>query len=496
MMAYLVNLVMLTAASTGLIYLIVTGKKALLFSFQVVALVSLLCFGILNIVKIQDGYMAIQHRQEVENTGPENAVYTLSKTGKNVLLIMLDAAVSGYVPYIFEEKPELAFGFRDFTWYPNCVSFANHTLVGAPPIYGGYEYTPEEINRRDSVPLAEKHQEAYLLLPRIFSAAGYSVTITDPPFDNYRMSNLSVFADYPQIHVENISGRYTSRWLNTHSNIQGVNITALLFSNLIRFSIFKTMPLFVRFFIYDDGEWLRTSYLHSKNSLKNKLTSAIINDYALMDLLPELTSISDTGNTYTAIYAHLPHDTALLQVPDYIPSDTIIDRGNGRFADDSRYHVNMASFLLLEKFFLFLKDSGVYDNTRMILVSDHGRGSGKYENNISLPDGSTLQSYNPLLMVKDFYSEHKDDETVITDNSFMTNADAVFFALKDIVENPVNPFTNQTLQTKKENGVAIVTIDALSSYRHTKYRYNIDKNQWLYVHDTIFDPANWEKVEK
>jgi hypothetical protein len=499
MNAYLVNLVILVAAAAGLLYFVVSGKKVWLFSLQIIVLAALVCFGVFNGMKIQDEYMAIQNRQEVDDAGPETAVYTLSKTGKNVLLIMLDAAVSGYVPYIFEEKPELAFGFRDFTWYPNCVSFANHTLVGAPPIYGGYEYTPEEINRRDSVPLAEKHKEAYLLLPRILSEAGYSVTITDPPFDNYRMSNLNIFADYPQMYVENILGKYTPRWLNAHPDIQevqGVNIAGLLYNNLIRFSIFKTMPLFVRCFIYDDGDWLGTTRLHINKNLKDALTNAVINAYTLIDMLPELTSITNTGNTYTAIYAPLPHEPALLQFPDYTLSNTVTDQGNGRFADDSRYHVNMASFLLLEKFFRFLKDSGAYDNTRIILVSDHGRGSGKYENNISLPDGSTLQSYNPLLMVKDFYSESEGNDAVITDNSFMTNADTVFFALKDILQNPVNPFTNQRLQTKKENGVAIVTIGALSSYRHTKYQYNIGKNQWLYVHDDIFDPANWEKVEK
>jgi hypothetical protein len=78
----------------------------------------------------------------------------------------------------------------------------------------------------------------------------------------------------------------------------------------------------------------------------------------------------------------------------------------------------------------------------------------------------------------------------------MTNADALFFALQGIVKDPVNPFTNQILRTRKAAGVDIVTVDALNSYKHFKYKYNIDKDQWLHVHDNIFDPLNWEKVEK
>jgi YidC/Oxa1 family membrane protein insertase len=514
MTAYLFNMAVLAAAVALILYLIFTGKKVLLFSFQAIILASLLCFGAATLVKISGDYTALEDLKE--NAGAHDddnaAFYRLSKTEKNVLLIMLDAAVSGYVPYIFEEKPELASDFEGFTWYPNCVSFAGHTLVGAPPVFGGYEYTPEEINRRNAVPLAEKHQEAYLLLPRIFSEAGYSATVTDPPFDNYQMSNLSVFAAYPQIRADNLSGKYTSRWQNAHPDIQGVNIADLLRNNLIRFSFFKTTPLLLRFFIYNDGKWLSTSSLRSGNILPNQLTNTFINDYAFMDLLPSLTSISDTGGTYTAIYCHLPHDGALLQLPDYVPSNNTVNYGNSRFPGSGIYHVNMASFLLLGKFFRFLKDEGIYDNTRIILAADHGRGHHDYENNVMLPNGQNFLSYQPLLMVKDFYAQYdegagevKHDELETgegkiagpeIDNSFMTNADAVLFALKDIVKDPVNPFTRQPLQSRKADGVNLVTISPLSSYRHTKYQYNIGKDQWLHVHDNIFDPANWEKVNK
>lgn len=465
-------------------------------SFQIIAVISLLCFGILHIITIRAEYAALRDRGETA-APTETACYTLSKTGKNVLLIMLDAAVSGYVPYIFDEKPELLSAFNGFTWYPNCVSFANNTLVGAPPIYGGYEYIPEEINRRDTIPLAEKHQEAYLLLPRIFSDAGYSVTVSDPPFDNYRMTNLGIFADYPKIHAGNIIGKYSSNWMKTHPDILSVNITGLLHANLIRFSIFKTMPLPVRCFIYDDGDWLTTANLGNADNPENRLTKEFIDAYAQMDLLPELTAVTGTGSTYTAIYAPLSHEPALLQFPDYIPSDVVTNSGSGRFAGDARYHANIASFLLLEKFFRFLKDEDVYDNTRIILVADHGRGHSDYEGNITLPDGSNLQSYHPLLMVKDFYSEHEPSGGGLKiDTTFMTNADAVFFALKDIVENPVNPFTGQPLQTRKAGGANITTIGALSSRGHTKYKYTINKDQWLRVRDNVFEPANWERAEK
>ncbi|MDR0643261.1 MAG: YidC/Oxa1 family membrane protein insertase [Treponema sp.] len=500
--AYAVNLAVLALVTAAAVYLILRGKRTALFSLQAIALLSLLGFGILNLAKIHGEFTALRDRR-VEDA-PEitgESPYRLSRQGKNVMLFMLDAAVSGYVPYIFEEKPELERSFKDFTWFPNCVSFANHTLAGAPPFYGGYEYTPEAINLRGSVPLAEKHKEAYLLLPRLFLDAGYTVTVTDPPFDNYTMSNLSVFSEYPEIRAENVSGKYTSLWLNDHPDIMGMNIGNLLKANLIRFSFFKTVPLFLRYFVYNDGNWMGTENLRGSRSSKNGLTYAIINDYALLDLLPRLTSVGGGGDTYTAVYGHLPHDTALFQLPDYVPSSTVNNREDGpgvnnKFANDGRYHVNMASFLLMGKFIEFLKAEGIYENTRIILAADHGRGAGGYEKDIPLPDGSTLQSYNPLLMFKDFGPEDGGPGKMAVDDSFMTNADTVFFALKDIIADPVNPFTNKKLEAGKAEGVKITTIGALSSYRHSKYRYQIRKGQWMGVHSNIFDPANWKPLEE
>ena len=42
--------------------------------------------------------------------------------------------------------------------------------------------TPERINARDDVSLAEKHNEALLLMPTLFSEAGYTVTVFNPPY--------------------------------------------------------------------------------------------------------------------------------------------------------------------------------------------------------------------------------------------------------------------------------------------------------------------------
>jgi hypothetical protein len=453
---------------------------------QIITLTALLGYNIINVKKIHDDFIFVKELNTAQSKDAEiMPEYTFSKTGKNVLLIMLDCAVGGYVPFILEEKPELNSIMEGFHWYPNCASFSNHTLIGALPVYGGYEYTPTEVNKRDMLPLLNKQQEAYLLLPELFSNNGYSVTVTDPPFDNYKMSNLAIFADYPEIKTGNLIGKYTMRWLRDNQEITAFDITGLLDNNLIRFSFFKSAPLFLRLFIYDKGNWLT---LRGKNN--NQLTDIIINDYAYLDTLDKITAVTEAPDIYTAIYSHLPHNAAFLQAPGYVPVQTVTDKGSSPLANDERFHLMTASFLLLGRWFEYLKNNGVYDNTRIIIVSDHGRGSADFPGNIILPNGDSLQSFNALLMVKDFNAEGDP----VKSDVFMTNGDVPILALKGIIDEPVNPFTGIPLRPDKDDGIVLTTIGAVSTYRHNKYTYNINKNQWLYVKDNIFDPANWKAV--
>lgn len=73
---------------------------------------------------------------------------------------MLDRAISSFVPLIFNELPETAAEFNGFIWYPNTATYNGHTMMGSPPLYGGYEYTPEKINARDDEPLVKTQRSA------------------------------------------------------------------------------------------------------------------------------------------------------------------------------------------------------------------------------------------------------------------------------------------------------------------------------------------------
>jgi YidC/Oxa1 family membrane protein insertase len=472
----------------GFVYLLLTRRKFIFYSFQLIILTALVFLGVYNVFKINSDFKNFENQRQLSGTsagdfGKPEPVYHFSRNGKNVIVIMLDAAISGYVPYIFNEKPELLKYFSGFTYYPNCVSLGTHTRIGAPVLFGGYEYEPRFIQKDRSYAM-EKHNETLLMMPRIFLNAGYRITVTDPSFANYSWKpDLSVFAPYPEIDARNILGNYTGMWLRSHPELKIVSVPELLQELLIRFSFLKISPPAIRIFIYDKGEWLKL-----QKDFSNQLSLNTLDSYTTLDYSSLLTDISDgVDNTYTVIVNELTHDAAIFQYPDYVPKMDITDvTGDDMpFTREKKYHALMASFLLLGKWFEFLQEQGVYDNSRIVIASDHGAPvNSEYSGNILLPNNNRLSSYHALLMVKDF----KSDGELSEDTAFMTHGDVPSITMKDLIDNPKNPFSNTPVTTDKENGVIITTASAL--------QYKIADDQWLFVHDNIFDPNNWEKAEK
>jgi YidC/Oxa1 family membrane protein insertase len=470
----------------GFTYLLLTKKKIFLYYFQIIILSALSLFGIFNIIKINSDFKNYENKRQqlgitlADSEKPE-PVYHFSRNGKNVIVFMLDATISGYIPYIFNEKPELKKYFYGFTYYPNCVSFGGHTRIGAPVLFGGYEYEPRLIHKDRSYAMV-KHNEALLMMPCIFKNAGYRITVTDPSFANYSWKpDLSIFDPYPEIHARNIIGEYTGMWLRSHPELKLVSVPEIIKDNLIRFSFLKIFPSAFGIFIYDKGDWLKV-----KTNTFSQLTLDTLNSYTTLDYLPLLTEITDsTDNTYTAIVNDLPHDAAIFQYPDYIPQINVTNFGDGPFSEERAYHAAIASFMFFGKWFKYFQEQGIYDNTRIILASDHGRPvTSEYPGNILLPNNDNLSAYHSLLMVKDFMS----DRELFTDTTFMTLADVPSIAMNELIDNPINPFSNHPVLMDKEKEIIITSSRVL--------HFKIADDQWLKVHDNIFDPNNWKKAEK
>ncbi|MBQ3922745.1 MAG: sulfatase-like hydrolase/transferase, partial [Spirochaetales bacterium] len=421
-------------------------------------------------------------------------IYHLSKDNENVIILFLDRAIGAFFPYIIKEFPELKEKFSGFTFYPNTLSFGLHTNSGFPAMAGGYEYTPDKINERGSEKLVDKHNEACMVMPKIFLDAGYDVTVTDVPWLGYQwVPDIDVFRQHG-INANNVDGQYAYLYKKQQNIIEEDFQTDEVCRDKIKFFVMTQaiLPAF-RKSVYESG-----NIDMDKKADTNRWTDS----YAQLHFLPELTGYDNKNKTFTFICNDAPHQDTLLDAPnykkpvvesnpDYTPSFT-----SDNMETTQAYHVNISAIMAVGAWLDSLRANNVYNNSRIIIVSDHGYNHKLYQDfplfvnseiSLELPCFA-----NPLLMYKDF----NENGELVTDYSFMTNADTIILARQNLSVSDKNPFTGKTIQPDKANGVNcyddIIPWDASNQRKLNKFPLDPSKG-WV-VRDNLFDPNNWTKL--
>ncbi|MCR5251218.1 MAG: YidC/Oxa1 family membrane protein insertase [Lachnospiraceae bacterium] len=458
----------------------------------VLLLLSLVLVSGYRFVKIGDA-LASEARinEEAKSSTP---FFTLSRSGQNVVLIMLDRAVGTFVPFIMQECPELKASFDGFTWYSDALSFAGHTNMGAPALFGGYEYSPYALEERSSESMESKHLEALQVLPTIFGEAGWQVSLADLPYADYTWGgDMSGFKKMKNTTAANLERRYSGGFFVADSDPDSYG------RGFAEYSVFKLAPVFMQRFLYTDCGWddvAMGGYL------------AFYKAYKVMSELPALTEIEDGDtNHYIEWDSNLTHESRQIQLPDYsfslsMPVDNSTVDVPARLEAEGRemkydsggsralFHVNVLSYKLLAEWLDLLKREGVYDNTRIIIVSDHGSEAGMFEDLI-LSEDVDVQRFNCLLMMKDFnahgFTENKD---------FMTNADAPALLLDGVIENAKNPFSGADIRIKDPSEKEAIVTTSHGFHLSDTNSYDEPADSWYRVRGNIFDPENWSRIDR
>ena len=202
-------------------------------------------------------------------------------------------------------------------------------------------------------------------------------------------------------------------------------------------------------------------------------------------------NIKQSGNYYNSLYNMITHEPDFFS-SDFLPyselkevdnKDLIIYKDNNSVR---HFYANIASINCITNFITYLKKNNIYDNTKIIIVSDHGRNvnTKAFDKNIEFANW-----YNALLMYKDFNSKGE----IKIETNFMTIADTPYLATKHL-DKAKNPSTENIITNDyKNNGVYLINVNTWKSEGQFSNRYNF--NQYYYVKDNIFDINNWKKFQ-
>lgn len=480
----ILNIVFILSIILILLFILLKSKTMLIiniYTIIIIALISVSIFDIKNIIIGQNELKKINAYNSSVNT---DKIFNLSKTGENIFVFILDRAIPSYWLDALERFPEYKKKLDGFTIYPNTVSLGLNTSSSIASIYAGYNYSSYNLKQKDlydtflapkgvTTNSLEVNNEAVLSIPLSLEQYGYETSILEPLFvnNNYNAVDTTIFTNYKNINAYANSSFEEEEIRKYIGNINNKN---LIKNIAIRFSIFRMLPINLRYSFYDDKKWFI-------NNSGNNNGNISINTYAVLSSIKDKINITDENKKYyNSLHNMLPH------MPDYFNSDflpsfytrDVEDNDLKTYKNDfstRHFYCNVATLNLMLELLEFLKENDVYDNTKIIIASDHGW----FVDTVS-SDNLFVNWYNPLLMFKDFNSRGE----VKIDTNFMTSADIPYLTTKHISN--IRDFFNNDLITNdsKSNGVYMIA--------HPWKGNNI---KFYYVKDNVLDVNNWKKFE-
>ena len=489
---FALNIFTLGAGCAIMLIILYSNLSRFMPSITGILLLSFFASVGISSVSIQKEYAALRNRTDL-NATINGKAYRVSRTGKNIFVFMLDRAMNFFIDPIFEMSEKVRETYTGFTLYPNALAFGQATNISTPSLFGGYEYTPENINKRSKELLVDKHNEALSVLPRLFSERSWNVSFTDPSWLNYAWQpDLTPFKQYNMI-AQNTEYKYGDELYEVYSrrNTGGGHITGLR-RNILYFSFFRILPSEVRrvFYLGGIGHYAANIGIAGENAAFTRAYRA------LTKLNDEVNFIQD-GNCLNLIVNNTTHEPINSEYIKTINKPFLIPLAQKYCRNEyteNHFYVNYLTHEELADFFAFLKAHDCYDNSRIIIVSDHGRLDIKTTGMTFLADFKQTafepERYIPLMMVKDFYS----DCALKKDDAFMTLADTPILVTEGLeTELQINPFSGKTFKETQDKTIVKIMNSAAWDASKQKNLTQFLKTQdlWAYVHDNVYDPDNW-----
>ena len=351
-------------------------------------------------------------------------VHSFSRDGTNVVVLVADMFNGNYMDRLLAEAPEARSRLEGFVWYRNTLSISSTTVTSMPSILAGWQYSPEAMNAAAGTGRTKYVRAVRQFLDAVI-AAGRDVSVVDLTYLDLR----SVSPDlYKGKLTTSASSSYVGYWSKRRgrasSGEEGSDKNRLL----PMVAIFQSAPFMLKAAIYDSGSWLmfRKSYQFGKMARNAART------YAYLDLLPEMSSAASPASTLKLIHTQFTHEPFGVTRAGSIIDNEFPDPVTRSFVDGtSAYYSARKMIDFLAAWTDWMKAQGVYDNTMIVVLSDHGNNA--MDNGLELPPGLDnlltrweISKANSLLLVKRFAAEGP----LQVDNRFLSNADIAALVLK------------------------------------------------------------------
>ncbi|MFA6404137.1 MAG: membrane protein insertase YidC [Salinivirgaceae bacterium] len=421
---------------------------------------------LLNIIPILQSRSAFKVGPQYSQSKPEmvSTKHTIpfSRDKENVVFLIVDMLQGWYLKSMIEENPELKQSFEGFIHYPNTVSISNYTNSSAPPILAGFNYTPDKLNLDSIHTLNQKIVASNEIFRDKVNSKGFYFTSTDIPWSQINKNTIDNYL--PLWHTD---------WDYLKSVLNIGKTKELNYAVLWENAAFFCAPLFVKPRIYNNGTWM----IDNKPTNEN---TGLTGKYNFLRALPYISTTNAEKPGFMLVWSNASH----------MPWD-IIDKNGNLKQNVTPYENNKWIMLKIAEWLDWMKQNKVYDNTKIIILSDHGIRDATIDASIMIDNPFTpkesdkvpiieLLNFTPLLMVKDYHSSGLLKE----DWRFMSNVDAYSIAFNEIDPTKMDPPISRTLNA------------FLVSWRIDGKNIQIPIEKSYEIKDNVYELKNWTLINK
>ena len=458
------------------------GRAAWMLSLG--AFVSFAYYSVTLLNNSSQTEVTVSEKKTVSIPQDKKDFWSFSQSGKNVVVIMLDMFTGSHMERLTQRHPELLHDLDGFVWYADTVTSGPFTILGKPGLLGGAEAHPFNLNQDKVNSLEEKIHSSWAKAIIPFLEDGYRVDLYDFTWLDPELLQAKV-GKTPALNLDTgLESTDRIFWKNafkfqSKNQVGQEHYTVSTPKFLSIYGVFKIAPFNWKKMVYRGGAWrnvIDTRQYEAKVSANNLAQLSVLSVLANADLDKKFRG---TFKFFVNNTTHTPWGLDEACQP-WVKGRVISTKSGANLAHENTEYCSIKS---LTNLFEWMRKNDVYDNSVIILVSDHGSEDGSISSKL-FNEGSTSR-IESLLLVKGLNSKGP----MRTDKNALTaNWDVPRLALNLLGgQNTLPEWGNPNRRRLYLN------VNEWNRGKHPKNYFDIKDG--IEIRGSIFDKKNWVPIK-
>lgn len=350
----------------GFVWIVRAGKIQLLRTVFMVLIVIALGSSTVSLWQSKGKWQTDESKTLAELPSYNDRLLAFAKDKPNVVVILLDAFTGSHVGDIMKDDT-LRDKYRGFTWYSNTLSTSTSTQSSLASVLCGENCSPWKLNVDTSVSIADKINKRYAEEINHFGPE-FDVAVHERNW--LEINRIKEHLTGDPLLLRYLGDSYLNRYIQKNNIEIGRGSSD---SFLLAVSFFNSVPWSMKNLIYKDGRWIERLMPSSDMWIVRQMR-----EYAFLDGLKENSNTNSTKATFKFLGNETSHRYWFLDWKNcsFNANPVIYDELKD-YNEPLHLGSEKCALSALGQWFDWMRKAGIYDNTMIVIASDHDAGDSE-----------------------------------------------------------------------------------------------------------------------